>query len=107
MKKFLIRFLTKDLFHWVSEEDVFIETKEGITHKRKLLTLEQIDRLREDAISIQSKYLWKVLQNEIRYTAHLHWLKTGEDLSARMLLRAEEIIRKTLDRFAGMGVKKE
>lgn len=107
MRKFLIRFLTRHLFRWISEEDVFTETKEGITHKRKVLTLEQMSRLSEDAKSIKEKYLWKVLQNEIRYSAYLHWLTTGEDLSARMLLRAEEIIRKTLDKFAGLGIEKE
>lgn len=107
MRKFLIRFITRNLFKWISEEDVFAETKEGITHKGKLLTLDQLSRLSEDAKSIKSKYLWQVISTEIRYAAYLHWLKTGEDLSARMLLRAEEIIRKNLDKFERFGIAKE
>ena len=107
MRKFFIRLLTRNLFKWISEEDVFTETKEGITHKGKLLTLDQLSRLSEDAKSIRSKYLWKAISAEIRYAAYLHWLKTGEDLSARMLLRAEEIIRKNLDKFERFGVVKE
>lgn len=105
--KFLTPFLTKHLFKWVSEDDVFIETKEGISHKRRILTPDQLSRLSDDAKRMKEMYLWKVLSAEIRYAAYLHWLKTGEDLSARMLLRAEEIIRKTLDKFDGLGVEKE
>ncbi len=100
MKKLLIILLTKHLFRWISEDDVFVETPEGITHKRKLLTLEQVEDLRENATKIKNNYFWKVMMNEIRYAAYLHWLKTGEDLSARMLLRAEEIIRKNVEKFA-------
>ena len=106
MKKLLVRFLTKYLFHWVSEDDIFKQITPGVfTHKRKELTQDQLSQLSEDARIIKEKYLWKVLQNEIKYASWLHWLTTGEDLSARMLLRAEEIIRKTLDKLEGLSKK--
>ena len=100
MKKFFIKLLTEHLFKWVTEEDILSITKDGILHKGKYLNKDQTLKLSEQAHGIKGMYLWKVLQAELVYTAYLMFTQArdyNETLSARLLLRAEEIIRKKLD----------
>ena len=107
MLKFFAKFFTKHLFKWVSEEDVLTFTKDGILHRGKLLNKDQVYQLSEQARIIRQMYLWKLLSDEIRYVAYLHWVKTGEDLSSRLLMRAEEIIRKRLKALEDLAVEKQ
>lgn len=108
MKKIIVRLLTKHLFKWVSEEDLFEAIPgKGITHKGKLLSPEREEALVNRADSFRRSYLWKVLSDEIKYTAYLHWMKQGEDVSTRMLLRSEEIIRNKLNDLANLKVDKK
>lgn len=100
------RFFIKHIFRWITEEDILIFTKEGIIHRGKPLTRDQVYQLAEQAKIIQGMYLWKVLSAEIKYAAFLHWLKTGEDLSSRMLLRADEIIQQRLSQLESLNVEK-
>jgi len=104
MKKLLTRFFTRHYLRWVTEDDVLLFTKKGILHKGKPLNVEELRELAENAGSIRRTYLWKILSQEIQYAAYQHWLKTGEEMSARMLLRAEEIIRKSLERLEAIPI---
>lgn len=106
MRNFFLRLATKH-FKWVSEDDLFEVTLQGITHKGRLLNPERAIELSEKAGNFRRSFLWKVLSDEIKYTAHLIWLKQGDDLSARMLLRAEEVISKKLESLGNLKVDKK
>lgn len=100
MKKFIVQFLTKHLMRWVSEEDLLQVVPRGILHKGKILPEEQMTQLIEQANLIRKSYLWKALSDEIRYISYLQFVKArdyDETLSAKLLLRAEEIIRKKVE----------
>ncbi|HXK39082.1 MAG TPA: hypothetical protein VJ043_03250 [Candidatus Paceibacterota bacterium] len=112
MRKYFAWFLTKHLFRWVSEEDILSfkvspsGKVEGIFHKGKPLEAEEIYRLSDQAKSIRQSYLWKVLSDEIRYTAYRMFVASkdyDETLSARLLLRSQEIIQKRVDALAALG----
>lgn len=103
MKKYLVQFLTKHLFKWVSEEDLFEVRNGKIFHKGKPLPEEQALQLVEQADLIGKSVLWKMLSDEIRYVAYLQFIKARnyeETLSAKLLLRAEEIIRKKVEELS-------
>ncbi len=101
MKKLLIRYLTRYL-NWVSEDDILIISSEGIRHKGRYLSKDQVTQLTEQAKAIRGMYLWKVLRDEVLYTAQLMFIKARNydgTLSARLLLRAIEVIEKRLASF--------
>lgn len=100
MKKLLVQFLTKNLFRWVSEEDILEVRGKNIFHKGRPLPEEQTIQIVEQANLIRKSYLWKVLSDEIRFVAYLQFVQSRnyeETLSAKLLLRAEEIIRKKVE----------
>ena len=100
MKKTIIRYLIRHLIRWISVDDVLVFDRNGVKHKGKYLTNDQVDRLSEQAKTLKDMYLWKVLSDEIKYAAYLHWLEQGEDISTRALIRADEIIQKTIDKLS-------
>ena len=86
----------------IKEDDILIISSEGIRHKGKYLTKDQVAQLTEQAKIIRGMYLWKVMRDEVKYTAQLMFIKARDyngTLSARLLLRAEEILEKRLASF--------
>ena len=75
-------------------------TSKGMLHKGRYLTKDQVLQLAEQAKVIRGMYLWKVMRNEVKYVAQLMFIKARDydgTLSARLLLRAMEVLEKRLD----------
>ena len=72
LQKRFIRFLVKDLFNAVSDEDILqIKGPNSWWMRGKRLDIQRIERLREQALYIKNSTLWKLMIQEIKYQSNL------------------------------------
>lgn len=93
LRRKLIHWLIKDLFHAVSAEDLLqirvdenLESK--ISHKGTELTLEEKQELLKQAEEWEKSFLWKSLRDNVRYEAQQIMFIKSTDFGGMMFGKA-------------------
>ena len=107
LQKTLVKFLTKNLFHAVTEDDILKIVKNQVTGeinvfcKGEEVDAESLVQLREEAQKFKSSVLWKVLRNDAEFQALKGAWEAGmrpEDLYfQKAVLFALKVFKEKLD----------
>lgn len=105
LKNFLqrrwIRFLVKNLFNTISQENVLEINEKGVFIRGEKLDQETIDGLKEDAEKFHNSSLWKLLSNEVKYACNVRMYERGRTdddiLAGKCSLYTLEVIEKTIE----------
>jgi transcription initiation factor IIE alpha subunit len=83
MKNYLqskfIKFLVKDIFNTITEDDILTVKKGKMTWRGKELGDEEIATLKIQAKNLSESILWKVLKSELKWLAIKTLMENGKD----------------------------
>lgn len=94
-----------DLYCYATDDDIIrIKTNTEWWHKGRTLTESEIQQIKAEAALIQSTFVWKVLQAEMKYIASkklYHESQTVEDITwAKLLIFTADLLKTKLNKLA-------
>ena len=79
LRRKTINFVVKHLFRGITEEDVLSsDGKGGIMYKGQTLDKQSKEMIASQASQIDDMFLWRILQDEIRYQSYKQSFKKSE-----------------------------
>jgi hypothetical protein len=79
-KKF-INWLIRDLFNFVSEEDILrIDEFGNVFYKNRKLDSDMVSSLKESAEGFSDSTMWKIVSSELRYQANRRMLEKSQSV---------------------------
>lgn len=107
LQKRWIRFLVKDLFNTISDDNILkIVSEKEVYYRKKLLNAEQLGTIKQEAKDFSGSLIWKLIKNEAKYSANLRMYEKGisdEDiLAGKLVLYTIEIFDRKLNDISNL-----
>ena len=100
LQKLFINWLIKDVYHFVSDDDILQRRDNKMFFKGKALTNDQVKTIQEDAERFKNSQIWHFLHKELEYqAADMGFAKArGEDdmLRGKLMLLLVNIVNEKL-----------
>jgi len=104
IKHRLIDHLTRHLLKAVTEDDILRITTEGYLLRKRKLTQEEFQTLREEAKALRDSELWNLMKRELEWTAYQAMTanaKTADDIVwGKALFYTNSLQQKFLDNLS-------
>lgn len=106
LQRYFIRFLIKHLFNTIDKDDVLRVVKGKVMFKGRALSLDVIEKLKEDCAKFKNSTLWKILSNELKYLHNIKMYEESMDyqsmLMGKMGLYNLDIIEQKLNQIESL-----
>ena len=100
-QKFFIRFLVKNLFNMIDENDILQIRGNAIMFKGRRLEPERLQKIKDDAEQFAKSTIWQLLSNEVKFEANQRIYtksQTVDDiLAGKITLYILEIIQRKIE----------
>src|SRR3972149_7488913 len=101
--------LAQGLFNSVSEKDILVFENSKLIHNGNVLTVAEVRIIIEQAKTIQSLDLWRLLVDEMKYIANKKMYfdsKSEEDiLAGKMVLWTVDVLEKKISNLSKLRTK--